>query len=212
MEKEIFFKNRSEAGKNLAEKLSDIKGEKAIVFGLPRGGVPVAYEVAKYLNAELQALPVRKISMPSRQEVAIGAISFDDTVILNERYIELLNISKEEITKQVKKEEIRLKEMTTKFRNNKRLEDLSDYIAIIVDDGIATGYTAKVALDTLQKYNPKELILATPVIDSEVYEELSEFADHIVGNTVYGLQAISIFYEDFRQVDDEEVLKFLSAK
>jgi putative phosphoribosyl transferase len=205
----IFFKNRTEAGKDLAKKLAYLKDKEVVVFGLPRGGIPVAYEVARSLNAKLEALPVRKISMPERKEVAIGAMSFDGTIVLNERYIELLNIGAESINEQTKKEKLRLDEMMHKFRKNIQIENLKGKIAIVVDDGIATGYTTKVALETLRKYNPKELILATPVIDEDIYYQLLEFTDSIVGNVVNNLQAISMFYEDFSQTEDDEVLKLL---
>ncbi|MFC1659226.1 phosphoribosyltransferase [Pseudomonadota bacterium] len=210
MNSNIFFKNRTAAGKDLAEKLSNYKGKNVIVFGLPRGGVVVAYEIAKYLNVELQVLPVRKLALPEREELAVGAISFDGTIVLNEKYIGLLNVDKKQIDKEIENEKARLKEMKIKFRKNQPLSDLKNKIAIVVDDGIATGYTAKVALKTLQKYNPKELILATSVIDKRVYGELSGLAASIVGNITSDLYAIGMFYQDFQQVSDDEVLGFLN--
>ena len=212
MNNNIFFENREEAGKDLANKLNEYRNKDVIVFGLPRGGIAVAYEVAKHLNAELRALPVRKLALPGREEVAIGAISFDGIIMFDEAYINLLNVDKKLIDEEIKNEKSRLADMVSKFCKDQIFSDLKDKIIIVVDDGIATGYTARVALKTLQKYNPKELILATPVIDKRVYNELSNFATSIVGNVADELHAIGAFYNDFQQVDDEQVLEFLNKK
>lgn len=207
----IFFENRAEAGKDLAEKLYDYKDKNTIVFGLPRGGVVVAYEIAKFLGTKLYPLPVRKLALPEREEVAVGAIAFDGTIILNEEYIKFLNTDKKVLDEEIKNEKERLKEMVLKFCKEPIVPNITNKVVIIADDGTATGYTAKVALKVLQKYNPKELILATPVIDKRVYDELSNFATSIVGNVTNELSAIGIFYREFKQVDDEEVLKFLGT-
>lgn len=209
MNDNIFFKDRAEAGRDMADKLDKYKDRDVIVFGLPRGGVAVAYEVAKHLNAELRVLPVRKLALPSREEVAIGAISSDGTVMFNEEYVKFLGVDKKIIDEEIENEKSRIKTMVSKFCKGQTLPDLTNKIAIVVDDGIATGYTAKVALTTLRKHNPKELILATPIIDKRVYDELSSLATSIVGNVTEELYAIGMFYSNFQQVDDEQVLKFL---
>jgi putative phosphoribosyl transferase len=209
MNRELIFKDRADAGKDLVRKLKDLKDKDIIVFGLPRGGMVVAYEVANGLNAELQALPIRKLSLPKRPELAMGAMSFDGTVLLDEMHIKILNIDKKHVDEEIESEKIRLKEMVEKFRKNKTLPNLEGKTAIVVDDGIATGYTAKTALKTLRKYNPKKLILATPVIDRSVYDEFLNFADEIVGNTVDNLMAVGAYYKEFGQTTDEDVMKIL---
>jgi len=212
MNEELIFKNRSEAGKDLVRKLKDFKNEDCIVFGLPRGGMVVADEVAKSLGAELQVLPIRKLSLPERPELAIGAMAFDGTIILDEAHIEILNIDKKRVDEEVENEKIRLNEMVDKFRKGQALPDLKGKIAIVVDDGIATGMTAKVALKTLRKYNPKKLVLATPVIDRIVYGDFADLADEIVGNVVEGLGAVGAYYEEFGEVNDEEVIEILNKE
>lgn len=213
MNNEIFFKDRIDAGKDLAKKLSkEIKSNNVTVFGLPRGGIPIAYEVAKSLHAQLEALPVRKISLPDNKELAIGAISFDGTIIFNEAYMRIINASRGEVDKEIENEKKRLEEMVAKFRKNKELPKLESKTVIIVDDGVATGYTAKTALKTIVKHNPKQLILATPIISRDIYSELLNYADSVIGNIVEDMSAIGMFYEDFPQVDDEEVIMILNDK
>jgi putative phosphoribosyl transferase len=199
------FRDRIEAGILLAEKLRKYKNDKGIVLAVPRGGVPVAYAVARELNLPIELVLTKKIGHPANKEYAIGAASLSDFFIIphegvNEDYIqrELVGIRR------------RLKEMHKKFMGDKEPESLQGKTIIVIDDGIATGNTLLGTINVLRKSKPARIVIAVPVASESAMEKLSTEVDEVVAVLIpeifYGVGA---FYEDFEQVTDEEVMYYL---
>lgn len=208
------FKDRTEAGQMLAERLAGYAGPDTIVLALPRGGVPVGYEIAKRLKAPLDVLIVRKIGAPMQPELALGAI-VDGTspeVVLNDELVRELGISRFYLERE---EEGLLKEIDRRhrlYRRDNAAYEVKGRTVIVVDDGIATGATVRAALQALRRGNPKRLILAVPVAPPDTVASLSpEVDDLICLESPAHFRAISLFYGRFDQVSDEEVIKLLAA-
>jgi len=204
----MLFKNRQEAGALLAKKLKDYKDSKdTIVLALPRGGVSVAYPIAKELNLPLSLFFTKKIPSPYNKEVAIGAISENNLLWLNKYAIDTLSISKDYIDK--KSIEI-LKNINDKKRLYGVLKiDVKDKNVILVDDGIATGASVILASNALKKEGAKEIIVASPVAPSEIKQTLCEQFKCAILHYDDNLIAVGRFYEDFHQLDDSEVIGFM---
>jgi predicted phosphoribosyltransferase len=204
------FRNREEAGKKLAEKLLKYKKDKPIIFAIPRGGVVVAYEVAKKLKADLDIIIPRKIGAPYEPELAIGAVTEDGTIILNEDLVKELGISKEYIKEEASRQIEEIKRRMKFYRKGKEHKDVKNRSIIIIDDGIATGATMKAAVISLKKKHPKKIIIAVPVAPVDSINEMKKIADEVIcleEHKIFG--AIGNFYHDFRQVEDEEVINLL---
>lgn len=208
------FADRTEAGLALAEKLAKKKYEKPVVLALPRGGVPVAAEVAKALSAPLDLVLVRKIGVPSQPELALAAIVDGDKpeLVINEDVRHLVRVTDEEFEESQARalEEIeRRRALYLRGRDRVQIEDKT---AIVVDDGIATGATIRAALKALRRHKPKRLVLAVAVAPPDTIEKLSTEVDDIVClETPDPFYAISPYYHDFRQVRDEEVVVLLAS-
>jgi len=210
----MIFKNRREAGRLLGGRLSADKyaGEKTVVIGLLRGGVPVAYEISKALNAPLDVALVRKIGAPNQEELAIGAIvdGKNPKVYLNESLISRIGIPEGYIdrVKEIKLEEIRKREKI--YRRGEEKIDVRGKIAIVVDDGIATGASMRVVIDALKEEKPEKIIVAVPVIAADTLKELKKMANDVIAlSAPEEFYAVGEFYEDFSQTDDEEVIELL---
>jgi len=204
------FEDRVEAGRKLAKELLTYRGQKIVVLAIPRGGVVVGYEVAKELNAPLDIIVPRKIGAPDNPELAIGAVTQDGTVILNPQLMQYLGVSEiyvqEEVRNQVNEIERRIK----KYRGEKAYPSLKDKIVILVDDGIATGYTMRAAIASIKKQKPSILIVAVPVGPPDTIQTLKSEADKVVClSTPEMFQAIGQFYRNFSQTSDEEVIHLL---
>ncbi|HYB93249.1 MAG TPA: phosphoribosyltransferase [archaeon] len=204
------FEDRVEAGRKLAKELLKYRGQKIVVLAIPRGGVVVGYEVAKELNAPLDIIVPRKIGAPDNPELAIGAVTQDGTVILNPQLMQYLGVSEiyvqEEVRNQVNEIERRIK----KYRGEKAYPSLKDKIVILVDDGIATGYTMRAAIASIKKQKPSILIVAVPVGPPDTIQTLKSEADKVVClSTPEMFQAIGQFYRNFSQTSDEEVIHLL---
>ena len=199
------FENRREAGKLLAQKLSKYQNAKGVILAVPRGGVPVAYEVAKELNLPLEVILVKKLGHPFNKEYAIGAVGLNDVYVVPHD-----NVTPFYITSETEAVRTRLREMKRRFLGNREPEDLSGKTVIVIDDGIATGATLLATLAILKKSQPAKIVVATPVISSSAMEKLSAEADEVITlhlpETFYGVGA---FYTDFKQVTDEEVIFYL---
>lgn len=205
------FQDRTEAGKKLAEKLKNYNDSKdAIVIGLPRGGVITASQIAIKLHLPLDIIVPRKIGAPFSEELAIGAITEDGEAILNDELINNLEIQSDYIEQQTKKEIVEAARRIKKYRDNKPSLDLTNKIAILVDDGIATGFTMLAAINSAKAKNAKKIIVASPVIARDTLTQLKNKADDIIYLHIplyFG--AVGEFYKTFDQTTDEEVIDIL---
>lgn len=199
------FMDRIEAGLLLAEKLKKYKNDPGIVLAVPRGGVPVAYAVAKEFGFPLEVILTKKIGHPMNKEYAIGAASLTDYFILPHE-----NVTDEYIEQELKRVRNRLKEMYARFMGDKEPESLEGKTVIVIDDGIATGNTLMGTVNVLRKSNPGKIVIGVPVASRSAVDKLSKEVDEVVAVMIpdqfYGVGA---FYEDFDQVSDEEVLSYL---
>ncbi|MGB9749540.1 MAG: phosphoribosyltransferase [Caldisericia bacterium] len=198
------FRNREEAGKLLGEKLLSFNFKNPIIFGIPRGGVVVANEISKILNAPLSIVIVSKIPAYFDSEYGIGALTEDGEIILRE------NVDRNYLDKVVELLKNKIKKRVNLYRNGKEIEELNDRTAIIVDDGIATGETIIAAIKSLKNKNPEKIVVAVPVssIDAK-YKIESEVDNFISLYTPEIFYAVSMFYEDFEQVEDDYVINIL---
>ncbi|KTD61757.1 phosphoribosyltransferase [Legionella spiritensis] len=206
------YSNRREAGKFLAKQLSDYANDPdVIVLALPRGGVPVAYEVAKALSVPLDVYIVRKLGVPGHEELAMGALASGGTMIFNEEIINTLFISEDAINQVIQAEENELKRREQIYRGKRPFPDLSNKTIILVDDGIATGATMRAAINGLYKQNPARIIIAVPVAALSTYEEMSVLADSIICPLKpVNFHAVGLWYSDFSQTTDKEVTDLLA--
>ncbi|QHG20463.1 phosphoribosyltransferase [Nostoc sp. ATCC 53789] len=208
------FRNRAEAGKLLAAQLTEYANHPdVLVLGLPRGGVPVAFEVAKALNAPLDVCLVRKLGVPGHKELAMGALAMGGIRIINENVVDWLRISKETIDEVAAIEMRELERRDRTYRDNLPPPKVKNHTIILVDDGIATGATIRAAIATLKKQQPCELVVAVPVAGVSTCEELQAEVDKFVCVIVpEDLYAIGIWYEDFEQTSDAEVRELLATQ
>lgn len=208
------FRNRTEAGKLLAGQLTDYANRSdVLVLGLPRGGVPVAYEVAKELDAPLDVCLVRKLGVPGHKELAMGAITAGGVRVINENVIDWLRISPETINEVAAMEIRELDRRSHIYRGNRPLPKVKNHTIILVDDGIATGATIRAAISTLKKQKPRKLVVAVPVAGLSTCEELEAEVDEVVCILKpEDLYAIGLWYEDFQQTTDAEVCELLTRQ
>jgi predicted phosphoribosyltransferase len=199
------FRDRIEAGYLLAAKLRKYKSDAGIVLAVPRGGVPVAYAVARELGFPVEVILTKKIGHPMNKEYAIGAASLTDHFIIPHQ-----DVSDEYIELELQQVRTRLKEMYKRFMGDKEPESLEGKTVIVIDDGIATGNTLLGTVNVLRKSKPGKIVIGVPVASSGAVQKLSKEVDEVVAVLVpeefYGVGA---FYEDFEQVSDEEVMFYL---
>lgn len=207
------FQNRTEAGKLLASKLIQYAHHPAVlVLGIPRGGVPVAVEVATALNAPLDICLVRKLGVPGNKELAMGAISTGGVQVLNEDLLDWLRISGHTIAEVGKQELQELQRRDRVYRGGRPLPTICDQIVIVVDDGLATGATMRAAIGVLKHQHPQRLIIAVPVAPLDTYQNLRSEVDEMVCLiTPEHFTGIGQWYEDFAQTTDEEVCELLTV-
>jgi erythromycin esterase-like protein/predicted phosphoribosyltransferase len=206
------FRNRAEAGRLLAERLRDYAGrEDVVVLGLPRGGVPVAFEIARALDAPLDVFLVRKLGVPGHEEVALGAIATGGVRVLNKQLIESLDIPPEWIEAIDAKERRELERRERVYRGDRPPPDIAGKTVILVDDGLATGSTMLAAANAIREDDPARLVVAVPVADPDVCAGLRSVADEVVClSTPQPLQAVGVWYGDFSQTTDDEVRDLLA--
>lgn len=208
----MLFQDRTDAGRKLAQALTNYKAQHPVVLALPRGGVPVAAEVAAALNAPLDLVLVRKIGVPSQPELAMGAITDggEPAIVRNWEIIEMCGIGTEEFDAICNRELAEIERRRKRYLGDRARAEITGELAIIVDDGIATGATTLAAVKAVRARKPKELVLAVPVAALDTVKKLHAEVDAIVClDTPEELGAIGYFYRDFRQVDDEEVVAIL---
>jgi putative phosphoribosyl transferase len=204
------FEDRISAGKKLSEKLTVYESENPLVIALPRGGVAVGFPIAKKLHAQLEVEIVRKLGAPQNLELGIGAIAEDGIVYLDTKMMDYLQVSQGTLHVIQERETAELKRRKQLYRNGKPLPLLTNRTVILVDDGLATGASAHAAILSVKKHHPKKIIFAAPVCSKEIAATIRQIVDGIVClEFPDNLEAIGRYYEDFRQVNDEEVLTLL---
>lgn len=208
------FDNRSEAGSRLAEALERYRGKNVVVLALPRGGVPVAAEVAAFLDAPLDLLLVRKIGVPSQPELAMGAVidGSSPLVVRNEDIIRHALVSDKEFDAACRAELAEIERRRRAYVGDRPPVDVEGKVAIVVDDGIATGATIRAAIRGLRRRKPSSIVLAVPVAPPDTIEALRNEADDVVclEEPAY-FQAIGLYYRDFRQLNDQDVIALMDA-
>jgi putative phosphoribosyl transferase len=199
------FLDRIHAGELLAAELKKYKDDPGVVLAVPRGGVPIAYMVAKKLDWPLDLLLTKKIGHPLNQEYAIGSVSLTDRLIIPHEGVPQSYIDRE--TERIR---LRLKEMYKKFMGDKEPESIKDKTVIVIDDGMATGNTLMSTINLLRQGKPNKIVVAVPVASSNAYQKISEAVDEIICLLIPEYFAgVGAFYEDFQEVSDDEVMFYL---
>ena len=207
------FRNRKEAGQRLAAALAGYKSQQVVVLALPRGGVPVAAEIAAALQAPLDLVLVRKIGVPQQPELAMGAVVDGGAplIVRNEDVIALTGIDQSKFDSVCESELVEIERRRQRYLGRRRRAQVAGRVAIVVDDGIATGATTRAALRATRMRNPSRIVLAVPVAPTDSLAAMREEADEVVcleDHELFG--AIGYYYADFRQVSDEEVIETLA--
>ncbi|HTS94015.1 MAG TPA: phosphoribosyltransferase family protein [Stellaceae bacterium] len=209
----MVFRDRREAGRLLAERLAGFREASPVVLGLPRGGVPVAFEIAQGLRAPLDVLLVRKVGVPWQPELALGAVSdgADPEIFIDQQLKAHFDIDDHYVAEACEREIAEIDRRRAAFRGNLEPLPVEGRVAIVVDDGIATGATTRVALRALRRRKPSRTILAVPVAPRDSLDALRGEADEIVClETPENMGAVGFYYQDFRQTTDREVQELLA--
>lgn len=209
----VYFSDRKDAGKQLASALTDFSFKEGMVVAIPRGGVVVGYEIASALNFKLDVIVPRKIGAPDNPELAIGAVTEDGTMILDDSLIMYLGVSNDYIYQESERQKQEIRRRQNFYRQGVSEPEIKDKNVIVVDDGIATGYTMKAALASVRNRGAATLTVAIPVGPPSTIKELKYQADNIVClYTPEYFQAIGQFYSDFSQTTDKEVIELLKKQ
>ena len=206
------FRDRVEAGRYLAGELTDYANRPdVLVLGLPRGGVPVAFEVAMALHAKLDVFLVRKLGVPGHEELAMGAIATGDILVLNEEVVDVLRIPQRIIDQVAEREKRELERREREYRGDRPPPEIRGRTVILIDDGLATGSTMRAAARALKQEDPSRLVIAVPVAAPQTCADFQTEVDEIVcAATPDPFQAVGLWYEDFSQTTDEEVRALLA--
>jgi putative phosphoribosyl transferase len=205
------FRNRHDAGRQLAEALADLAGEpNLIVLALPRGGVPVGYEIARALPAELDVLVVRKLGVPGQEELAMGAIASGGVRVVNEEVRQWLRIPDATLDRVAEREAIELARRERLYRGDRPPAPVADRTVVLVDDGLATGSTMRAAALAVRMRHPRRIVIAVPVAAPDTCRALEEVADQVRAvATPEPFYAVGQWYEEFSQLSDEEVRELI---
>lgn len=207
----MIFRDRTEAGRVLGESLRHYAGRPdVVVLALPRGGVPVAFEVAQALHAPLDVFVVRKLGAPGQEELAIGAIATGGVRVLNREVVKALAIPQQEIAEVAAREQRELERRERGYRGSRPPLDVRGQTVILIDDGLATGSTMRAAVRALRRQRPKKILVAVPVSAVSTCDELRQEADEVIcAATPVPFFAVGQWYEEFSQTTDEEVHRLL---
>jgi putative phosphoribosyl transferase len=206
-----FFQDRFHAGQFLAEKLRHYQGrDNLLVLGLPRGGVPVAFEVAKFLKAPLDVFLVRKLGLPGHRELAMGAIAMGGIRTLNHQVVDAAGVSSAAIGRVADREKLELQRQQQVYRRDRPLPRIAGWIVILVDDGLATGSTMRAAAQALRLQQPQHLVVGVPVGAAETCEAMQSEVDEVICATdPQNFMSVGSWYEDFSPTSDEQVQRLL---
>jgi len=202
------FLNRTEAGRRLAAALTPRYGGRSdvLVLGLPRGGVPVAFEIAMALDAPLDVFIVRKLGLPGHEEFAIGAIATGGVRVVDDSALRAYGVETETLDRITERERRELERREQLYRDDRPFPTIADRVVILVDDGLATGATMRAAVAAVRAEGPKEIVVAVPVGASETCAAVAALADALIClETPEPFYAVGLWYEDFQQTDDDEV-------
>lgn len=206
----MIFRDRRDAGQQLARRLGELHEENPIVLALPRGGVVVGYEVARALGAPLDVIVARKLGAPGNPEFGFGAIAPGGVRFLDERTVGWIGVSEEQIEKIIAKETEEMERRLRSYRGERPLPDLEHRTAILVDDGLATGVTVRAAIRAIRKREPRRLVLAVPVSAPDTARAVRLEVDELIClETPAGFMAVGQYYLDFGQTTDREVIELL---
>lgn len=203
------FENRYDAGRQLAAKLTEYRKQPAIVLAIPNGGLPVGLQVALALEADLDMVISRKIPIPLRPEGGFGAVADDGAIMLNHEVLKGLNLSEQQINYQVSKVRNDIQQRSLLYRGNRLLSVITGKIAIITDDGLASGYTMMAAVESIRRRQPKEIVVAVPAASAQAVKQVEKTADRVVTVVTAFVPRfyVSDFYRYWHVLSDEEGLK-----
>jgi putative phosphoribosyl transferase len=208
----VRFRDRVDAGRRLARQLDHLRDRDPVVVGLPRGGVPVAAEIARELNAPLDIVLVRKVGAPHRSELAAGAVGEDGVTVQNQLVLSGLGLSWEDLSRTVRRERAEIRRRAVSLRPGRERVDLGGRTVILVDDGIATGSTVVAATRVVRGLGASVVILAVPVAPPDALERMVELTDDVIClHSPAQFFAVGQWFEDFRQVSDKEVRALLDS-
>jgi putative phosphoribosyl transferase len=206
------FRDRADAGRRLAELLAPLRDEDVVVAGLPRGGVPVAAEVAAALEKPLDVVVVRKLGVPMQPELGMGAIGEEDVIALNEALIAEVGLTADQVSRVAASERQELERRVRAYRGDRPPVPMEGRTGVLVDDGLATGYTARAAVSVARRRQAERVVLAVPVAPPEAVRELEEVADDVVAVEMpMFMAAVGSWYENFDQTSDREVVALLAT-
>jgi predicted phosphoribosyltransferase len=210
-EEEPVFRDRTDTGRKLAERLTGFAGNQSVVYAIPRGGVPVAVEVAGKLGAPLDVVIPRKITVPDNPEAGFGAVTEDGTIVLNEALVRQMELTEPVIQQQAETTRADVVRRIAAFRAHLPETSVEGKTAIIIDDGLASGYTMVAAVKSMQKRKAAKIVVAVPVASGSAYDLVKRIVDELVCLVVartYGF-AVASFYHHWHDLTDDEVVKFL---
>jgi len=207
----LVFEDRTEAGRVLARELLRFANESPIVLALPRGGVVVAFEIARELHAPLDVIVARKVGAPGREELGIGAVAPGGVLVLDEQLAAWFGITEAQLRPLVARETNEMNRRLRLYRGDRPMPDLKDRTAILVDDGLATGVTARAAVQFLRQQRPQRIIVAIPVCSPDTAQRLQSEVDEVVcASYPYPFYGVGMWYREFDQTSDQEVIDLLA--
>jgi putative phosphoribosyl transferase len=207
------FENRYDAGRQLAAKLLDYKGQSVLVLAIPNGGIPLASEIASALGAELDVVVVRKLPLPLHPESGFGALADDGSIILNDDIVRREGVTQNQVNEQVATVTLQVRQRSLLYRKDRHLSLVRGKVAIIVDDGLASGYTMLAAVESVKRRRPREIIVAVPAASSVALEKVQASARVLTLAEGTGPRfTVSDYYRHWHDVSDSEVLKALDSQ